>query len=361
MKKEFFVDHFPPPAYLSMPALGIDISDRSIKYVELVRKTGKFFVQRFGGHLIPRGIIEGGEIKEKKKVIDLLGSLQRELRVKYIIGALPEEKAFLARIKLPVMKEEEIRGVLELQLEEHVPLSITEAIFDFSVVKGSSDDKHLDVYLIAFPKKIIEDYREVFIKAGFFPLALEMEIQASTRTIVSQNEKGTVVLVDFGRTRTSFGIVSKGEVQFTTTVKVAGEDLEKAIIKNLGVDQVEANKIKKEKGFIKSKDNEKVFNSLLPIASVIKDEIIKCIDYWNSNLEDHDFRRVSRVLLCGGDSNLSGFPEYLSYELRLPVELGNPWVNIVSFEENIPEIELREALIYSVALGLALRSFSALC
>jgi len=61
-------------------------------------------------------------------------------------------------------------------------------------------------------------------------------------------------------------------------------------------------------------------------------------------------------LLCGGDANLIGFPEYLSYELKLPVEIGNPWINILSFEKRIPEIELRESLSYAIALGLALRA-----
>lgn len=356
MKKDFFTKFFPPPAYLLMPALGLDISDRSIKYVELGKKKEKIFIRRFGGHLIPPGLIGDGEIKDREKLIGLLKDLQKELNSKDIIAALPEEKAFLARIKLPAMKKEEIRGALELQLEEHIPLSVNEAIFDFKVIRETPDTNYIDVCLIAFPKKVVEDYRDVFTGAGFTPLALEMEMQASARTIVPQNEKNTVAIVDFGQTRTGFAIVNRNEVQFTTTIKVAGEELEKALMRNLKVDQIQAEKIKKERGFIKSKENEKVFNSILPIISVIKDEIGKCISYWNSNFGDHDLKKVSKILLCGGDSNLFGFLEYLSYELKLPVELGNLWVNIFSFEEYIPEIELKDSLSYATALGLALRT-----
>jgi len=356
MKKDFFTDFFPPPAYLLMPALGLDISDHSVKYVELERKKGQIFVRRFGEHLIPRGLIESGEIKNKEKLIVFLKALQKELKSKYLITALPEEKAFLARVKLPTMKEEEVRGALELQLEEHIPLSINEAILDFNIVRENSDSNCIDVCLIAFPKKVVDDYRDVFAEAGFIPLALEMEMQASARTIVPQDEKKTLAVVDFGQTRTSFAIISKNEVQFTTTIKVAGEELEKALMRNLKIDQIQAEKIKKESGFIKSKENEKVFNSILPVISVIKDEIGKCINYWNSNFGDNDLKKVSKILLCGGDSNLIGFPGYLSYELKLPVELGNPWVNIFSFEERIPEIELKDSLSYAIALGLALRT-----
>ncbi|MCX6731592.1 MAG: pilus assembly protein PilM, partial [Candidatus Parcubacteria bacterium] len=212
MKKDFFTDFFPPPSYLLMPALGLDISDHSVKYVELEKEGGQTFVRRFGEHLIPRGLIESGEIKNKEKLVDFLKALQKELKSKYLITALPEEKAFLARIKLPAMKEEEIRGAIELQLEEHIPLSVNETIFDFNITKETPDSNYIDVCLIAFPKKIIEDYRDVFAGAGFTPLVLEMEMQASARTIVPQDEKRTLAVVDFGQTRTSFAIISKNEV-----------------------------------------------------------------------------------------------------------------------------------------------------
>ncbi len=358
MKTSFFTNLFPPPRYLTLPALGLDISYRSFKYVELFEKRGKILIGRFGGHLIPTDIIEGGVIKNKQKLVDILKSLKTELGSKYIVSALPEEKAFLARVKLPLMKEEEIRGALELKLEECIPLSLSEAIFDYSLTQKRPESDHLDVYLIAFPRKIVEDYREAFREAGFVPLALEMEIQASVRTIVPRDEEGTVIIVDFGRTRTTFGIVSNNDVQFTTTIKVAGDDLEKALMKNLGVDCVEAEKIKIQKGFIRGKENEEIFNALLPSVSVIKDEIGKCVSYWNSSFAEQGLSPVSRIILCGGDSNLYGLPEYLSYELRLPVELGNPWVNIVSFEDYVPKIELSESLSYSIALGLALRSLN---
>jgi type IV pilus assembly protein PilM len=343
-----------------MPAVGFDISDRSIKYVELGKRHGAIFVKRFGEHLIPEGVIEAGEIKQKEKLTDFLKTIKEEEKSAYLIVALPEEKAFLTEIKLPLMEREEIRGALELQLEEHIPLSAEEVIFDFDFIKEDPAKNYFDINLVAFPKVLIENYRDVFLAAGFMPLAFEMEVEAAARALVPkvpEREEQTIIMVDFGRTRTTIVIVSANKPRFTSTIKVAGEDLEKALIKNLPVDRFQAEKIKKERGLVKSKENEKIFNSLLPLISVIKDEIRKCLDYWDSHLEENDDAKgISKILLYGGGSNLIGFPEYLSSELRLPVELGNPWVNILSFEEHIPEIELRESLIYATGLGLALRT-----
>jgi hypothetical protein len=43
--------------------------------------------------------------------------------------------------------------------------------------------------------------------------------------------------------------------------------------------------------------------------------------------------------------------------LKLPAESANPWVNLLSFEKEIPEIGLKESLNYAVGLGLAMRPF----
>ena len=90
MKRDFFIDHFPPPVYLSMPSLGLDISDRSIKYVKMEKRRGEIFIRDFGARPIPSGLIEAGEIKDKEKLSAFLKDLQKELKLKYLIAALPE-------------------------------------------------------------------------------------------------------------------------------------------------------------------------------------------------------------------------------------------------------------------------------
>ncbi|MBU3925927.1 pilus assembly protein PilM [Patescibacteria group bacterium] len=360
MKENWILKYFPVPAYLRMPAMGIDISDKSFKYIELKKDKDFFYVSRYGTKVIPNGIIESGEIKQKDKLIDFLKSVNKELGVEFINVSLPEEKAFISRIKLPFMKENDIRGALEFQMEEHIPLSLSDAIFDFEVIKKEKDKNgNILISMSAYPKSLVEDYRDVFMSAGFMPLAFEMETQSFARAMVPSGDNDSYFLVDFGQTRISFAIVSEGRIQFTSTIKIGGEKLDEALAKNLNIDTFKAEDLKKEKGLRKAKNNEKVFNALLSIISVVKDEINRHIIYWNSHLNEleKNNKRIKKILLCGGDSNLFGFPEFISYELKLPVELSNPWINIISFENYVPEIELRESLIYTVALGLALRSF----
>lgn len=352
-KRKFFLDYFPPPDYLAMPAICLDISDRSMKYIEIERKNGSLRVGRFGLYSIPEGLIHKGEIKQKDELISFLKTIKSKLRTKYAVASLPEEKVFLSRIKFPSMDKSKMRESLNLQLDEYVPISSKEAVFDFEIMGESEDGKTFDVNLAAFPKKFVEEYRDVLIGADFVPICFEMETQAFARAIVPKNEQGSVMVIDFGRTRATFAIVSEGKVQFATTVGVAGEEIEKAIMRDLKISQAEVEKAKREKGFIKNKSGQTVFNSVLPIVSVIKDEAEKHLNYWLSR-EDNKNKNILKILLCGGESTLAGLPEYLSYELGRKVEAGNPWVNMTSFEDYVPEIERSDSLAYSTVIGLAL-------
>lgn len=358
-RKKLFLDILPPPDYLRMPVLCLDLSDKSIKYMELKRKNGLISISRFGIYALGEGIIEKGEIKQKEKLISFLKQIKEKLKTELAAASLPEEKVFLSRIKFPLMSEDKIKEALSLQIEEYIPLSNAEAIFDYDIINDFVEDKeqsHLHLNLAAFPKSFVESYRDVFVGAGFIPVAFEMEVQAFARAVVPEKEMDNVMVIDFGRTRTTFAIVSGGKVQFATTIALAGEEIEKAFILNLKIDRSQVEAAKRNIGLIKRKGNEGLFESLRPLVSVIKDEAAKQAAYWASQNEDGKKNdKISKIILCGGESTLAGLPEFLSYELKMRVELGNPWVNAVSFEDYIPEIEMRDSLAYSTVIGLAIR------
>ena len=360
-RKKLFLDILPPPDYLRMPVLCLDLSDKSLKYVELQRKKGVISVHRFGIYALEDGIIEKGEIKQKDKLINFLKPIKEKLKTELILASLPEEKVFLSRIKFPLMDKNRIKEALSLQLDEYVPLPGAEAIFDFDVINdfiGNKEQTHFHLNLAAFPRKFVESYRDVFVGAGFIPVAFEMEAQAFARAVVPKEEMNNVMVIDFGRSRTTFAIMSSGKVQFATTINLAGEEIEKAFILHLKIDRSKVEAAKRDIGLIKRKGNEGLFESIKPIVSVIKDEAARQAAYWVShNEEDKKNDKISKIILCGGESTLVGLPEFLSYELKMKVEFGNPWVNVASFEDYIPEIEMKDSLAYSTAIGLALRQW----
>ena len=349
---------FPPSKYLEPLVLGLDISDRSLKFVELSFRKGRPVLGKFGQKVLPEGLIQSGEIKNRDALIDFLKSGLSEFSGREIILALPEEKAFLGLVTLPLMSQANIREALELQLEEHVPLSPSEAVFDYELLPAEEKQDHLDVIIVAFPRNLVEGYRDAVKAAGLKPAVFEMETQALVRSVLPPDEEGVVMVVDFGRTRTSFAIVSQGIIRFTSTVSLAGADLDKALVQTFKIELFAAERMKKERGLVRTKENQEVFNALLPVVSAICDEISRHLLFWQGHaVHAHSSKpEVAKLYLCGGESNLIGLGEYLAYDLKLPVVLANPWVNIASFEDYVPEITYNESLSYATALGLALRS-----
>ncbi|MCF7836043.1 MAG: pilus assembly protein PilM [Candidatus Marinimicrobia bacterium] len=349
---------FPLPKYLQIPAVGIDISDKSIKYAELEKKCGnELCIKQIGRKNINKGVVKNGEIKDKDTLVEQLRELRLKIKNNNVVASLPEEKAFLKIVELPSMDFSKIRKSLEMQLEELVPFPPKEILFDFEIAPSSSKD-HLEVVLSAFPKKIAEEYYLVFEKAGFTTMAFELENQSIFRSLVGPKQKGAVMIMDFGKTRTSFLIGEKGVVEFGSTIPVAGENIDMALAKELGKNIFEAEKIKKSQ--VVHRDEEKeTFGVILQVVSILKDEMQKMLNYWNNHLKKQGLIRseVEEIIICGGDSNMEGLVDYLSHALKKKVRRGNVWTNITDFENYVPEIEKRESLMYATVLGLALRSF----
>ena len=63
----FFFKFFPVPKMLSAPSFGLDISDESLKFAELVSTRRGLRTGRYGEREIPPGVIESGKIKDEKK------------------------------------------------------------------------------------------------------------------------------------------------------------------------------------------------------------------------------------------------------------------------------------------------------
>jgi len=364
MGQTSFLRLFPTPRYLAMPAAGLDISDQSVKFIQLASHGGKIVIERYGEKQIPLGTIESGAIHDKEKLIQVLAELKEEYRLTEVVASMPEEEAYIVRLKLPARKPSEIRESIELQLEEYVPLPAGEAVFDYDVIE-SPPVEHGDYELAvsALPNRTVANYTEVFAGARLRPVAFEVEAHAIARSIISSAEDRLVMIVDFGKTRTSFFITCGWSVVFTATAKsIGGEDITTAIQKGLNLSHDEAERFKVERGLLTRSKHRELFFAIMPIISVLRDEITKHQNYWETHRENHGRlgRRLEEMIICGGQATLPGLIDYLNMNLDLPVTLGNPWTNLFSFDKYIPALNLNQALRYTTAIGLSLRTLTRL-
>jgi len=349
---------------LKPEAFGLDISDLSLKIVKLKKKRDLFSLASFGETEIKPGIIEGGEIKN----VEALGKIIKEavskvkgekIKTKYVVCSLPEEKAFLQIIQMPMMKEEELKKAVYFEAENYIPLPMEEVYLDYQIVKPAVDHlDHFDVLIMAMPKKIIDPYVLALKKAGLIPQVLEIESQAIARALVKNFVSPfPLLLIDLGATRSSFIIFSGYSLRFTSSISVSSQKFTNLIAKNLKIDLKEADKLKIKSGL---KEGEKIFEILSPLLKNLIKEIKICLFYYHTHIHhEHlplDGKEVEKIYLCGGGANLKNLTNFLSPELKIPVELGNPWSNILPEPlKEVPELSYEKSLAFTTALGLALR------
>ena len=361
MKQPFLERFFPTPAFLRMPAGGLDISDRSIKFLELGHTRGEIALGRYGEAAVPEGVITGGEIVEREELLRILREMHARLGMRFVNVSLPEEKSFIFSLELPSLLPSEVRQSIELALEEHIPLHADEAVFDFEVAQFPRDESdHLDVNVSVMPRVVAELYLDVLNEAGFVPLAFELEGQAIARAVVREGDQGTFMAVDFGATRTSVSIVERGVVWFTTSIAIGGKELTNAIVKDFGVSFADAERIKIEQGLGQKSGELGVYASLIATLSVLRDELSKHYQYWNERHKGvrHEHGGIEKIIMCGGDAVIPGIIEFLTADVGVSVTLGNPWINVFSLEEHIPSLHSNDAQRYTPAIGLALRGFA---
>lgn len=350
----------PPPEYMLMPSVGVDISDTSLKYIEFGGSTKAGIEKKllsWGEVVIPDGVLQRGQVLDKKQLATVLREFKQQTNAQYVRVSLPEERAYLFETEIKrSTPETEIRGILEFRLEENVPIPAREAFFDYTILAGETTSHSLRVVVAAYARETILAYYDACVTADLVPLSFEVEAQAMARAALPSITSGSHMLVDFGKTRTGVGIVHNGILMYTSTIDFGGNELSQILRKELGItDETELTTIKNTQGLVKGKNDVKTYESLIATMSVIKDELLQRIQYWHARDYKQRDRRIQSIILCGGSSNLNGFPEYLTELLGIQTSRAKVWQNAFSIDAFIPPIDQRHSYGYATAIGLALK------
>jgi len=276
---------------------------------------------------------------------------------------LPEEKSFVQVISLPQMSEEEAKKAVFFEAEKYIPFPLEKVYLDSQVVPPLKRNRtsQVEVLLVALPKATVDPYFLALKKAMLNPLALEVESQSIARALIkNETSLSPYLLIDIGATRTTFVLFGGNSIRFTASIPVSSTLFTKAIAKTLKTDMQTAEKLKIQYGLKgNSKEGKEVFDALIPILTDLKEQINRYINFYHSHVT-HEYlpqngSSVKKIILCGRGSNLLGLKEFLSQELKLPVELGNPLVNLALTAKESP-IPKKDLLGYTVAIGLAKRA-----
>src|SRR6056297_3256217 len=324
---------------LQPDAFGLDISSRSLKLAHLKEqlRSSELTLGGYNETSMPEGTIEKSRVVDEDQLCRAINKGWKEaegIDTNFVAASLPEEKAFLEIIQMPNMKKEEIKKSVRYEAENYIPMSMDEVYFDSEIitpVENSLD--HTDVLIVAFPKRIVDPYVACMEKAGLRPVALEIESQSIARSLIKDFMSiKPLLLVDLGATRTTIMVYSGKALRFTAYIPISSRQFTRIISEQLDVNWEKAEQMKIDHGLGESGEAKKIADALEPILNDLKEQISTHLEYYDTHsFHEHlpgEKDQINKILLTGGGSNLEGLPDFLSSQLGIHAEVGNPWVNI---------------------------------
>lgn len=334
--------------------LGLDIGSHTIKIVQLEKKDKGFILK--ASSLVPtppKGLVSEAKI-DLETVGIAIKKLWTDIKVnnRRVNLSLPESQIFSRVIEMPPLNEEEMASAIKWEGEQYIPMPLSEVKIDFAILTPEEKigkDK-IEVLLVAAPIGLIQKYRSVTEAAGLDLVSLEPEIIAVSRSLVGKSPTPTL-LINFGAATTDLSIVRNGFLGFTRSIGTGGEALARAVAREMGFELSQAEEYKRTYGLEEDKLEGKILQAIKPIFDTVVEEIKRALLFDQGKHAEEPIKVIS---LCGGTAKLPGLITYLTQNLGIETQIGNPWTNVEKDIKIYPQIE-EEGPVYAVAVGLAMK------
>lgn len=325
--------------------VGLDISDLSLKLVQLNRQGDKIKIQAIGKTDLPSGLIEDGEIKNKDKVINEINKLisnpgYGKVTSNEIIACLPETKTFIKLIEI-AKTPNPLSEIIEGEIEKHVPMAIEEIYYDWQIIENKPDKQR--VLIGAAPLDIVNQYINLLDGAKLSTTALEIEPISLCRALLAEEKpkfKGqpnnNYGIIDIGAKRTSMTIYSKNTILFTLSMPISGEKITKNIAETLKIELKQAEKAKIICGLDKGKAQGIIKNILSGMIEELIKKINEAIEFYQNHYPGNG--PLNKILLCGGGANIKNLSEIIGQATAVEVKKGNALINLAELSENFSKI-----------------------
>lgn len=312
------------PSYSKELSFGLDIGDRSIKALQFTEKNKKTILEGFAEVALENGIVRGGDILDPDGLIAHLRGLLKKggIAGEQVVLAIPEAKTFLKLLNVPMPKRGDVKSAAAIELRRHIPYDLAEVVWDMSII--SSTETAYSVLTGAVPKKISLSYSNTLMRAGLTPILFDLESLAIARALMPANEPaGCVLILEIGATKSTLVLASSQSVLSTSDARHSGDELTERIIKAMKISEKSAREMKHQYGLDHSSAHyRETVNGYLS-------DIVSRIQQFLSFTLTHETLcgGVSKIMLSGGGALLKGLPEALTGALKIPVRLGDPWIN----------------------------------
>jgi hypothetical protein len=316
MQFGFLSKHFPPPKFLKPEYAGISFSDSNIKAIYFDKGKSKPNIKNLNVSL-EAGAIVGGNILNPESVIKSLSNLEDGFGGMQVFFTVPDELVYIYSVKIPVASGKDVSESVAFTIEENVPVSLSDAVFDFLPFEVMEEgEAYLATFIVAVSvKREVEKYVQVLKESGFEPLGCIHESQAAANTLINKKSTGSTCIVNATKNRLGLYLAIHSAVVFSNIVPVSADGYKKQFL----------------------------------------GEYEKFLEYSIK----HDIggnKPAEQVLVCGEFEYAKKAVETIveTSSFTKNAKLGNVWTNVLSIEKNAPSISFEDSLGLAEPIGAVL-------
>jgi hypothetical protein len=312
----FLSKYFPPEKFLKPAYIGISFSDYNIKAVLFDKDSENPSLKSAIIPLEPKSIVDG-KVVNMEEVVEKLSIIKKDFDLPFVFFTVPDELAYIFGASVPVIEGGNATESVAFVIEENVPLTLGEAIFDFTPTKivQSDSERVASVVVAACVKKEVEKFIEALRKAKFEPLGCIHESQAIAGALLVEKSSEVLCIIHARENRIGIHLVDGGLVIFSTLRSVSDGEYKEQFL----------------------------------------DEYRKFLDYC-MKYKASQVQPVKSVLVCGEF-------EYAKKAVEAAIEvdgdtkdvkLANVWTNVLDIDKHQPEIPYERSLSFAGPIGAVL-------
>jgi len=339
--------------------VGIDIGSVSVRAVEVEGATkGRPTIVRTQEVPLPSGAAKSGEVLETHTVASALKKLWTVggFKSKNVVLGMGNQRVIARDLVMPKMSLDQIREALPFQVQDMLPMPVSEALLDFYPISEAESESGpmVNGLLVAAVKQSVLANVDAAILAGLSPVGVDLIPFALSR-LQSRAFGGseTIALVDVGSSTTNVVIIIGGVPQFVRIIPAGGNDATLAVSMSLEIEEGIAENAKRVLGMTPSSINPEhrpILEHIHRATAELLNSIRNTLVYFDNT---HQVANVERIVLSGGGARLGGFATALQEVTRTEVVVVDPFATLAS-SKSVGELTVDERDSMSVALGLAL-------
>ncbi|MCB9728763.1 MAG: type IV pilus assembly protein PilM [Deltaproteobacteria bacterium] len=341
-------------------AIGLDIGSSSIKIIQLREDRKGVHLQAFDMAMLPPEAVVDGALMNFTAIVEKIKELvaANRIRQRDVCVSVSGHSVIIKKISLPEMTSEELDESIQWEAEQYIPFDIKDVNVDVQIVNPKAGQGQMDVLLVAAKKDVIHDYVSVVAEAGLRTVCVDVD----TFALQNMFELGygfppneTIALVNVGAAVININVIANGMTTFTRDISMGGGLLTAEIQKHLNVSYEEAEHYKTagEGNITNSTIAREVQVLSEKVSQTLVTEIQRSLDFYAATTVNTD---ISRLYLSGGSAQIPPLIRLLERNLEVPVELVNPFKNIIIDPRKFDVDALqRMAPVAAVAVGQGLR------